>query len=162
MAAFYLNCADERLQFWWQHFVFMGTGVWMALCSNYLGNSGLDDAFSGLLLLPNYAGQVLAFPYLFVPHDGPRWEWRFALISTLDLAGNFLNMASIILAGGQLYMLSYSSITLLNAVVKYILLGKNQSCAQWASLGLITVGLMVSGAAAQSLGDEVFLGVVCG
>ena len=41
---------------------------------------------SGLLLLPNYAGEILAFPYLFVPYDGPRWEWRFALISTLDLA----------------------------------------------------------------------------
>jgi hypothetical protein len=86
MPEFYPNCSDPRKQFWWQHFVFMITGVGLALCSNYLGNNGIDDEFSGLLLLPNYAGEILAFPYLFVPYDGPRWEWRFALISTLDLA----------------------------------------------------------------------------
>jgi hypothetical protein len=76
--------------------------------------------------------------------------------------GNFLNMASVIMAGGQLFMLAYSSITILNAVVKYLVLGKNQSTAQWGSLALVTVGLMVSGRAAQSLGNQVFLGVLCG
>eukprot|EP01049_Picozoa_sp_SAG25_P016048 SAG25_NODE_3501_length_1060_cov_2.105099_2_plen_127_part_01 len=66
------------------------------------------------------------------------------------------------MAGGQLFMLAYSSITILNAVVKYLVLGKNQSTAQWGSLALVTVGLMVSGRAAQSLGNQVFLGVLCG
>jgi len=78
MPEFYLNLPNPTQQYWWQHFVFMITGVGLALCSNYLGNNGIDDQFSGLLLLPNYAGQGeprLPLP----PPPAGRWFWPLVL-----------------------------------------------------------------------------------
>ena len=66
----------------------------LAPCS-YLAHKGLDSEFTGLITLPYYFGHLLACPYLFREHDGPRWGWRFALISLLDIAGVTIGTISV-------------------------------------------------------------------
>ena len=78
--------------------------------------------------------------FLLFGQRGPMWEWRFVVVSMLDIVGSVLVTMSIIMAGGMLFMLAYSLLTVLTAAMKCCILRQNQTLRQWASLIVITAG----------------------
>lgn len=73
----------------------------------------------GYMLSSSVGGTMFGCPSdMSVSQDsGPRWDPRFLLLSVLDILGNTLCMLSVIDAGGMMFMLAYSLLTVLTASV---------------------------------------------
>eukprot|EP01052_Picozoa_sp_SAG31_P030532 SAG31_NODE_3137_length_4632_cov_3.575871_3_plen_310_part_00 len=155
---------SSSARFWFHHISFCSTGVCQTISQGYLARHGLNNPTSGLLLLPTYLGMAMAFPVLFrAEHQTsrPRFDPKFVIITLMDLLGQLFITLSVIWAGGQIFMLAYSSITVLVALLKLWILDKNQTSQQWLGLGIITGGIMVNMAeAGGETTDSVGIGVL--
>eukprot|EP01050_Picozoa_sp_SAG11_P011473 SAG11_NODE_1216_length_5501_cov_2.800629_3_plen_86_part_00 len=75
---------------------------------------------------------------------------------------NIFGTGSLVLAGPQIFMLAFSSITALTALIKLALLRVNQTGRQWGAIAIIVLGLLLNGEAAEKAGGQVELGAICG
>eukprot|EP01052_Picozoa_sp_SAG31_P033775 SAG31_NODE_3861_length_3812_cov_4.053865_4_plen_77_part_00 len=62
----------------------------------------------------------------------------------------------------KIFMLAFSAITALTALLKLVLLRINQSRKQWAALLVIVLGLLLNGKAAAVAGADVEWGTLFG
>jgi drug/metabolite transporter (DMT)-like permease len=107
------------------HFVFGASGVVSALVVNYLQLHGVHDPF--LLALPMFVGPLFTAALMFTPSDERRYDWRYWIALTCDIAGLMCVITSIDLAGSSIWYLTYSWVTVLAAALKRVIMGQDQT-----------------------------------
>jgi drug/metabolite transporter (DMT)-like permease len=72
-------------------------------------------------------------------------KWRSVMkVICIDMAANVLLQSALILVGGGVFVVFYSSCTLWTAMISYCVSGKVLSGKEWAGILVLTIGLMFS------------------
>jgi hypothetical protein len=82
-------------------------------------------------------------------------KWRSVLkVTFIDMAANVLLQSALILVGGGVFVVFYSSCTLWTAVLSYCVSGKELSRTEWGGILMLTAGLMLSAISNHQTGGE--------
>ena len=97
------------------NFLFCSTGVFQVIIVQYLDYHGIQGGDTGLGVLSSYLGLLLfALPFMFDESDRrPRYHKMFIPTVLCDILGQICAQVSIQMCGSGLFMVIYSSITIL-------------------------------------------------
>ncbi|ORY50914.1 hypothetical protein BCR33DRAFT_498186 [Rhizoclosmatium globosum] len=182
---------DERRVLLFQ-LLFLGTGVISTIGAQWVKYRGAANSISFVTSLCQFMGMILvaALPppktLLAKPRTltvqpsgsfldrikshlslyGPVSIKGAALLSTLEVSGNLINVAGMFLTGSGLYMVIYSSIVVFTAMFSKLLLPSSRqlNTTQWISVFAICFGLAITAIESSGhhdkSGEAVLLGIV--
>ncbi|TNJ26971.1 hypothetical protein GMRT_15098 [Giardia muris] len=143
------------------------TGVFQPIILDAISLFGGASKEAFLFPIPNSLGMALLLP---LPakdafHSRTDSLWLFPrdifVMTLIDVFATTLTLFGQLMIGSGLYIIIYSSLTIWSAIGSRILLKRKMSVWMWLSIGVVTVGLMVSGVGAlTSFGADKLVGML--